>query len=75
MAPAAWGKFSAYGEIQQTIKQGWYSQSHRAGEFAQHLRVLTALSEDQSSISSTHMEAHKHLYLQFQGINALFWHP
>jgi hypothetical protein len=33
----------------------------RAGEMAQQLRVLTALPEVLSSISSNHMMAHNHL--------------
>jgi hypothetical protein len=37
-------------------------------EMAQWLGALAALPEDLSSVPSTHMTAHNHLQLQFQGI-------
>jgi hypothetical protein len=42
----------------------------RSGEMAWWLRAstLTILSEDLGLISSIHMVAHKHLQLQFQGL-------
>jgi hypothetical protein len=37
-----------------------------AGEMAWWLRAPVALTEDPGSVSSTHMVAYNHLYLQFQ---------
>ena len=34
---------------------------------AQQVRALTVLAEDSSSVPSTHMVAHSHLQLQYQG--------
>ena len=48
--------------------------SQEAGEVTQQLRALTALLEDQSSVSSTHTAADNHLCLQFQGHNP-HWAP
>jgi hypothetical protein len=45
---------------------------HKAGEMAWWLRALTALPEDpfpEDSIPYTHMVAHNHLQLQYQGIH------
>jgi hypothetical protein len=39
----------------------------RAGEMAQQLRALDALTEDGGSVPSTSMAAHNHLLLQSQG--------
>lgn len=47
---------------------GWVG----AGEMAYRLRVLTALAEDLSSVTSTHPAAHGCLWLQFQGTH---WYP
>lgn len=41
--------------------EGW------AGEMAHSLRALAALTKDLGSVLSTHMAAHSHLDLQFQG--------
>lgn len=37
---------------------------------AQQFRALTALAEDQGSVSSTCMPAHNHLKFQFEGTDA-----
>ena len=37
-------------------------------EMAQHLRAFVAFAEDLGLVPSTHMTAHNHLKLQFQGI-------
>ena len=44
-------------------------------EIAHWLRGMAALPEDPGSIPITHMAAHNHLKLQFQGSDALFWLP
>lgn len=41
-----------------------------AGELVQQLRALNAFAEDQDSIPTSHLAAHSHLYLLFQGIQS-----
>lgn len=39
----------------------------------QQIRTLATCPKDSDSIPGTQMEVHKLLYLQYQGINSLFW--
>lgn len=42
-----------------------------AGEVANQLTALDTLPEDLGLVSSTHMAAHRHLYLQFQASDTI----
>lgn len=48
---------------------GSYQEAHdRAGKLAQQLRAFIAFVEDRHLVPRTYTVAHKHPYLQFQGI-------
>jgi hypothetical protein len=60
-------------EREKGKERGREGGSKKAGEMSQRLRALAALPEDTGSIPGTHMAAHRHLQLQFQGIWYFLW--